>query len=251
MTEGIAQYVRPSGGPSGNPPEQDIIRFFCGFSRKKLLPTLVTSSFLAEKPAEEVEITEFLRASAVQQVVAAAPPNSDILFLGDSAPDQWRSAPSGLRLWRLVDIQAWLAAKVPSAPFSISPAFSSAPELPVPSVFRVVFSTGIGDQIPGDPKAFARLEQLLRQVTARDGWNFHYFTAVVHPDYLWIQPLHSHLRMRFVGRGYWPTVEDTLGDEDAFFMSQETYDRCWRPSTKKSYQDFGRVCWLNICWQAG
>jgi FkbM family methyltransferase len=222
--------------------------FLYGYSQKRMLPELIAKQLLPNVPSEEIEILDFMRAAAVQRAAKLVQADSDILFLGETVPDSWALiAPPG-RLWRMANFAAWRDACNPAFQASFELITPTTGDKTPPPAFRMIWSSGVLDQIPQQPAAYAQFSAFCDSVTQPGGWNSHVFSAVLHPNYFWIHPLHAYLRNRFIGRNPWPGIDELLADESAFFMSEQVYNQRWRPSMLKSYQEFGRICWMGITW---
>lgn len=219
-----------------------------GFLRTSHLPVLAASG-LSLPPAGELELTLFQGAAAHYILRGALPKGGHVLFLGTLIPASLQNLPAAFKLWRIADLEQWQKSGYAGDARHIAEAATGTAYPAVFPQFDAIISTNWCSQLGSDPHPLEGLSLYLEACTRAGGINLHFFSAVLHPTYFWMGPAYGYLKSRFLGEADWPILDELLSASDMFSMSQAAYDLNWKPSTGKSYADFGRPVSLGLYWR--
>lgn len=196
---------------------------------------------------ETAELTTVMRSYAAWRVAGLVSRGDNLLFLGDEIPDATLALFSGVRIWGISNLPELWSGRQTAIHYVCLGGGGSHPR--PPTKFKIVWSTGLANHIPDDWTSCEKIAAFCDNVCATGGSNLHFFTAISNPTYNWVHPLHGAFTRRSGQQKTWPTFADLFMSEDAFFMSSSAYASYWQPSTGRSAQEFGRCCWLGICWR--
>lgn len=234
--------------PKGSEIFQDAHGPSLGILRKSLHPVLAANGLVL--PAlDELELSQFQGAVAHYVLSGALPNGGDILFLGPDLPTHLQGLPSPYRIWQISDLLGWQKSGFcgDSSYIRGQDAGLTYPEA-FPQ-FDAIISTGWCGQLGADPHVLEGLSLYLEACTRPGGVNAHFFSAALHATYFWTGPAQAYLRNRFSKHTEQPILDELLAADDVFTMSRTAYDRDWKPSTGKTYGDFGRPLSLGIYWR--
>ena len=234
--------------PEPNEPFRDEHGASFRFLSTRLLPVL-NAQALSLPPASELELTLLQCATARYIVCGALPNGGDILYLGVEVPPLIQSLPASFKVWRITDLAEWQKAGYAGDPRHLSAVATPEAYPEAFPQFDAIVSTGWCGQLGPDPHPLEGLSLYLEACTRANGVNLHLFPAVWHPTYFWTGPAHAYLSERFIGESARDILDDLLSTGDAFVMNQVVYDLHWKPSTGKSYADFGRPLSLGLYWR--
>lgn len=122
-------------------------------------------------------------------------------------------------------------------------------ELP-DNYFDFVFSISALEHVPEDDLSlFEKIYNDINRVSKDDAFVFHCFDVVIKDEYVW-----SNKLLYFFFNSSEPLNEflhfDLLKKKtDMYVMSEKYYEENWRPSTNRSYEDFGKPLSYNILWK--
>lgn len=205
---------------------------------------------LRTSDATEIELTQYIEPLAAHLLTCAASSLRDVLFLGAQPPPAIFAGCGAARLWKIKDLAAWQAAGFAGDASHLECLTATVEPGADLRRFDAIVSTGWGAQLPDNYHVHEGLSLFLAACTRPAGFNAHWFSAVLHPSYLWINPTYGYLVRRFCNPTTWPGLDALLSANDPFFMSKSAYDKYWRPSVGKGYSEFGRPFALMVGWQA-
>lgn len=116
--------------------------------------------------------------------------------------------------------------------------------------FDFVFSISAHELAPeNDASNFDIIFNSIERVSKENSYNFHCFDVILKEDYVWSNKLLFFFFSKSSSLNEFISFEDLKNLKDAFFMSEAYYDINWKPSTNKTYKDFGKPLSYNIIWQ--
>lgn len=243
----ITAAVLPVGSPDSRSVRSRHRRVDEAYSKVAHLRSLKDVGLLSSSwDVRNTELTTLMKTYAAWRVASWVSPGDDVLSLGDEIPATALRLFAGVSVWRVGNPSAiWGVAKGPIEYLCVQGGRANARP---PAVFQAVWSTGLAGSVPDDSLSCDRVAAFCDSVCATGGRNAHFSTAVAHRDFNWVHPLHAAFVRRSGQEETWPGFTELFADEDAFFMSAEAYETHWQPSTGRTAQEFGRSCWLGVCW---
>lgn len=116
--------------------------------------------------------------------------------------------------------------------------------------FDFVFSISVLEHIKSTDKNQGQIIlDDIRRVSASNCQNLHLVDVVCKSkSHIWSCDLIQDWLPKVTGK-HWKALEEQMTrDEDLFVMSKSYYERTWRHTTGKSYEQFGRPASLNVYW---
>lgn len=115
--------------------------------------------------------------------------------------------------------------------------------------FDLVFSISALEHVPQNQETFDNIFADIQRVLKPRGHSLHAFDIVIKESYVWTNPILLYLFSLSNPVNSFIAFDDMLKDKDLYTMSEEIYNRDWKPITNKSYDDFGKPLSYNILWQ--
>ncbi len=122
-------------------------------------------------------------------------------------------------------------------------------ELPA-DYFDLVFSISTLEHVPQNaPDTYKNILDDINRVLKPGGFSAHCIDVVCKEDYVWsneIMPFffrNTEMKNKFI------PLLDLLSDPDLYVMPEHYYNRTWKFTTGKSYEDFGRPVSYNFLWR--
>lgn len=203
--------------------------------------------YLKNKDLDAYDVAEVVWACAIKYVNDVLPAGGSILYIGVGIPNYYLGKLGNSIVYKISDFPGNLSKTDEALEFQVLAGMHDTVDQP--KCFDLVFSTGEIAKLPQQSNLYTRVGSLLDGLTKPNGWNLHYFTGVVHEQWVWVHPIFNFLKERNLRDKHWAKIDDMASDDDAFYMSKATYDRCWKASSHKEYEAFGKVGWMNLAWK--
>jgi ubiquinone/menaquinone biosynthesis C-methylase UbiE len=115
--------------------------------------------------------------------------------------------------------------------------------------FDCVFSISVLEHVQESKDHFERICQDLDRVLKPGAVSVHCLDVVWRHRYVWTNPILYHLYANEPLINPLIPWSVVVGDSDLYVMSREAYDQFWMPTTRRSYQDFGKPFSYNLVWK--
>lgn len=198
----------------------------------------------------KLEVTQFAGHAATFILRGVLGEGAKVLFIGEHVPPSFGELGPDAEIWTLKGPSRWAASGFSGDPEHLSPPVGHSHPTGF-QTFDAIVSTGWSGQLADHWHAREGFALFLDACTRPGGWNVHFFPAVLHPTFFWVNPVHGHLLERFIGQANWPGMSEVLDDPTTFFMGPDAYSAGWERSTGKNYEAFGRPLGLGLVWTLG
>lgn len=195
----------------------------------------------------ELEVMEFAVHAATFILRGALRAGAKVLFVGEHVPAVLNELSPSIGLWSMKDAGNWATSGFSGDPMHLSPPVGHSDPTEF-QTFDAIVSAGWSGKLADDWHAREGFALFLEACTRPGGWNVHFFPAVLHPTFFWVNPAHGHLVKRFIGQANWPGLSEILDDPTTFFMGPDAYAAAWERSIGKNYEAFGRPLGLGLVW---
>ncbi len=123
-------------------------------------------------------------------------------------------------------------------------------ELP-DNYFDLVFSISTLEHVPqNDPETYENILKDINRVLKPGGYSVHCIDVILQDDYAWTNEI---MPFFFENAGTMNKFIPLLSldkDPDLFVMSKKYFDRSWKVTTGKTYEEFGRPVSYNFLWRS-
>ncbi len=121
-------------------------------------------------------------------------------------------------------------------------------ELPK-NYFDLVFSISTLEHVPiKSEKIYENILKDINRVLKPGGFSAHCIDIVWKNDFVWTNEIMPYLFENVEMLNKFIPFEELKSDSDIFAMSEKYYDRTWKFTTAKTYEEFGKPISYNFFW---
>jgi hypothetical protein len=116
--------------------------------------------------------------------------------------------------------------------------------------FDLVFSISTLEHVPAnDPETYGKIVKDINRVLKQGEYSVHCMDVVLQDDYQWTNDIMPYFFENAEVINQFIPLEKLLDDPDLFTMSEKYFNRSWKVTTGRTYQEFGRPASYNLIWK--